>query len=40
MEKDKYKELLNKNITKDYKRTENETIKDVTKGDKKEAVKL
>ena len=40
MEKENYKELLNNNITKDYKKTYDNTVNDISKNDKKAAVKL
>ena len=40
MEKENYKELLNNNVTKDYKKTDAKTVDDISKNDKKVAVKL
>ena len=40
MEKENYKELLNNNITKHYKKTDAKTVDDISKNDKKVAVKL
>ena len=40
MEKERYKELLNNNITKDYKKVDEKVITDITKDDKKEAINL
>ena len=40
MEKDAYQELLNKNITKDYKKSDESVIDDIAKDDKKIADKL
>ena len=40
MEKDAYQELLNKNITKDYKKSDDSVIDDIAKDDKKIADKL
>ena len=40
METDKYKELLENNITKDYKKADEKTIKDITKNDKQVAAIL
>ena len=40
MDKERYKELLNNNITKDYKKVDDKVIKDITRNDQKEALKL
>ena len=40
MDKDRYKELLNNNITKDYKTATDTTVDDITKKDKEIATKL
>ena len=40
MEKEQYKELLEKNITKDYKKCEDRVVDDISKDDKKVANKL
>ena len=40
MDKDKYKELLSNNITKDYNKTDEIVTDDITMNDKKEAIKL
>ena len=40
MDKEKYKEYLENNITKDYKKADKKVVKNITKGDQKIAAKL
>ena len=40
MEKDNYNELLNSNITKDYKKADDSLVKEITKEDRKMAERL